>query len=132
MLSLYFVYPLNFLIRYFKYLVYLVLSVFSIFCISFFCISYFWYFVLSLFIYFIYYFFIITVIFNFDHVSLFGNFCHFLRTCSSHWVSATQESLVGHKKCFFFTNSFIPLSHWLILTNKFQRNGNKSQKRRHN
>ena len=49
MLSLYFVYPLNFFIRYLKHLVYLVLSVFSIFFISSFCISYFWYYVLSLF-----------------------------------------------------------------------------------
>ena len=33
-------------------------------------------------------------------MSLFGIFWHFLRTCLLHWLSATKESLVGHKNVF--------------------------------
>ena len=36
-------------------------------------------------------FFFSRVIFNFDHV-FFVIFCHFVRTSSSHWVSATKKS----------------------------------------
>ena len=45
--------------------------------------------------------FLSTVFFNFDHVSFFGIFCHFLKISLLHWVSATKESPVCHKKVFF-------------------------------
>ena len=41
--------------------------------------------------------FLSTVIFNFGFVSFFGIYCHFIKICSSHWVSATKETLFGHK-----------------------------------
>ena len=42
--------------------------------------------------------FLSTVIFNFDNIFFLGIFCHFIEICSSHRVSATKDSLVGHKK----------------------------------
>ena len=75
--------------------------------------------------------FLSTGIFNFNHVSfLFGIFCHFLKTSSLHWVSATKESLFCQKRVFFYvfvTNSTFPLSHWLSATNKIPWKSNKCQ-----
>ena len=56
--------------------------------------------------------FLSTVNFNFDHVSFFGIFCLFLRTSRSHWVSATKESIVGHKKGVFWP--FLWPNQWFL------------------
>ena len=42
--------------------------------------------------------FLSIVIFNFDNVLFFGIFCCFIGICLLHWVSATKEFLVCHKK----------------------------------
>ena len=71
--------------------------------------------------------------FQFWPCLFFGIFWHFLRTSLSHWLSATKESLVGHKKFFFticVTYSMFLLSHWFSATKKFEWNGNKCKKRR--
>ena len=61
-------------------------------------------------------------------------YCHFIGTCSLHWVSAMMESLVWPKKLSkksSVTIPMIPLLHWLSARNKFQWNNNKCRKRRH-
>ena len=68
--------------------------------------------------------FLSTVIFNFDHV-FFGICCYFLRTCVSHWVSVTQESLIWPQKrsksYLFVTNQ------WFLCCNDSVRQTNSQE-----
>ena len=66
------------------------------------------------------------LIFNFDHVYFFGILCHFLRTCSLHWVSATQESLSWSQKRSKNT-LFVTRRWFLCRTDSVRRTSSKEK-----
>ena len=68
------------------------------------------------------------MIFNVDNVSFFWNFCHFIRTGSMYWVSATKEQLVGHKKGVFDRSWDQLNDSYVALTNKHQKMAIKAKK----